>query len=82
MVKLADRYDIILIDTPPVLIATDSQIIASLCEATLLVVKSGSTERKELIDAKRKLEQVNANVVGTILNQISDKFDDSYYKYK
>lgn len=79
---LSKDYDIILIDTPPVLVATDAQIVSSICEAVLLVIKSGTTERKDLLDAKRKLEHVNANLVGAVLNQMADKKDNSYYQYK
>lgn len=79
---LKGYYDIILIDTPPVLIATDAQIIASICDATVLVAKSESTENKGLIDAKKRLLQVNANLIGVVLNQTKKTKGNSYYQYK
>ncbi|QNL92860.1 CpsD/CapB family tyrosine-protein kinase [Lactococcus lactis] len=79
---LKEYYDIILIDTPPVLIATDAQIVASICDATVLVAKSESTENKSLIDAKKRLAKVNANLIGVVLNQVKNTNDNSYYQYK
>ncbi|MFC4652856.1 CpsD/CapB family tyrosine-protein kinase [Lactococcus nasutitermitis] len=79
---LKSSYDIILIDTPPILVATDAQIIAAICDATILVVKSESTENKGLVQSKKKLLQVNANVIGVVLNQIKKVKNNSYYQYK
>lgn len=80
--RLSEIFDIILIDTPPVLVATDAQIISSICDGMLIVVKSEKTERKALLDAKKNLEQVNSNILGVIFNHTEKTVDNSYYKYK
>lgn len=78
---LAKNYDVILIDTPSVLMDTDSQIISTLCDATLLVVKSETTNRNDLIEAQRKLMRVEANLIGVIFNQVKEK-DRSFHILK
>lgn len=71
-------YDIILFDTPPVLAVTDAQILAHLCDGSVLVVRSKRTEVADAQKAIEALRAVSAKVLGTILND-SDKKEVSYY---
>lgn len=66
--SLQAEYDIVLIDAPPVLPVTDSLILSGRVDATLLVVVAGSTSRKEAVRAMELLRQVEAPVVGALLN--------------
>lgn len=71
--KLRDRYDIIIIDTPPVLIVPDARLIAQNTDVILFVVKWNMTHPQQVSAALREFEQANTPVNGLVLNQISPK---------
>jgi succinoglycan biosynthesis transport protein ExoP len=66
---LAGRFDIVLIDSPPVLPVADALILSGYADAVLLVVAAASTRRAELRRAVEKLAQASAPVVGAVLNK-------------
>jgi len=84
-VKLLDEvrqaFDIILIDSPPVLPVTDAAIIGSKVDGVVLVYYAGKAAREALLRAKIQLENVNSNILGVILNRIQPegKLGYSYY---
>ncbi len=61
-------FDYVIIDTPPVNIVTDATVIAGKITGYILVVQSGKTHIRDLSDAIRQIEEMNGNIVGTILN--------------
>ena len=61
---LRELFDLVLIDSPPVLPVTDAVVLAKDADATLLIVAAGQTSRGDLQRAAEKLAQVNARVVG------------------
>jgi polysaccharide biosynthesis transport protein len=67
--ELAGRFDIVLIDSPPVLPVADALILSGYVDAVLLVVAAAHTRRGELRRAAEKLAQANAPVVGAVLNK-------------
>jgi len=73
-------YDIIIFDTPPVLAVTDAQILADSVDGTLLVIRSGKTEKEAALKAKEALEPAKAKLLGTVLND-REKAANSYYYY-
>ena len=75
-----DFYDYVIIDTPPLLAATDAQVLASISDATLLVVDIKKSKRRQIIEAKRRLDHVGARLLGVIMNKI-DSHKDTYYYY-
>jgi len=75
-------YDYIIIDSPPIISVTDSEIIAAYCDAVYLVVSANYTEFDLLEKALDILKNSNVNFVGTILNNFVFKNSyGSYYKY-
>lgn len=75
-------YDYIIIDSPPIISVTDSEIIAAYCDAVYLVVSANYTEFDLLDKALDILKNSNVNFVGTILNNFVFKNSyGSYYKY-
>ncbi len=60
--------DIVLIDSPPVLPVTDAAVLGTRVDATLLVARAGITTRRELHRAQEVLRQVDARLIGTVLN--------------
>jgi non-specific protein-tyrosine kinase len=76
---LKGRADYILIDTPPIIAVTDAAILSSRVDGVLLVVNAGKTRRDLAVKARDMLRQVNANVLGVVLNNA--KIDKSAYAY-
>lgn len=72
-------YDIIFLDTPPILLVTDAQILANVCDGSILVVRSKCTEFEAAQKAIEALKAADGKILGTILND-SDK-KESYYYY-
>ncbi|MEM6551192.1 MAG: polysaccharide biosynthesis tyrosine autokinase [Planctomycetota bacterium] len=68
LIELTERYDRVLIDSPPVVAVNDARVIAALADATLLLVKAGSSRRKMVDTAVLALESVGARIVGTVVN--------------
>lgn len=79
--ELRGAFDIIILDTPPVLAVSDAQIVAAKCDGVLLVVHAGKTKRDAVMKAKASLDHVKANLLGTVLNQKSRRDADDYYYY-
>jgi tyrosine-protein kinase Etk/Wzc len=82
--ELKQQFDIIVLDTPPVLATADAGIVGSLTDGVLLVVRAGATDRNAAQRAYQQLANVGARVVGTVLNdpggQVA-KEGDYYYPY-
>jgi polysaccharide biosynthesis transport protein len=70
--ELASRYEIVVIDTPPVLAAADAEIVGAQADAVLMVVRAGSTERHAASYAVQQLRAVGARVLGGVLNDPDD----------
>jgi polysaccharide biosynthesis transport protein len=77
--ELAKRFDIVLIDSPPVLPVADALILSGYANAVLLVVAAGHTRRAELRRAAEKLAQASAPVVGAVLNKATAQDGYGYY---
>ena len=76
----SDNYDYIIIDTPPLLAATDAQILSCVSDATLLVVDIQTSKRKQIIEAKKRLDNVGARLLGIVANKL-ELHENSYYHY-
>ncbi|HEY8890092.1 MAG TPA: CpsD/CapB family tyrosine-protein kinase [Clostridium sp.] len=79
--ELKKSYDFIILDTPPIVMVTDAQILAQYTDGCLLVICSGEAERDLVIKAKGLLEKVNAKILGTVLNKVDSK-KKGYYHYQ
>lgn len=79
--ELKLEYDYILIDTPPAAVVTDAAVIASACDGVLLVVSSGETVINNALKAKELLQNVNANILGAVLNKVKLDKSMDYYGY-
>ena len=65
---LSEHFDMLVLDTPPVLAVADAAAIAPLADGVLLVVGAGTTNRYAVEQALKQLESVGAHVVGAVLN--------------
>src|SRR5204863_4417592 len=75
------EYDIILIDTPPVLPVTDSAIVAGQVDGVLLVYQAGKVGRLVLKRAKAHLESARAKVWGVVLNDLQTEVSGYTYTH-
>lgn len=81
LAELKERYDYVIIDTPPVLAVADAQVLAAQTDGVVFVVKAASTKKEEIVQAKANLDKVNAPIVGSVLNAIEDKKNGYNYEY-
>ena len=79
---LATRFDFVIIDTPPILAVTDAVVLATRVDTVLLVTRAGSTRQSQLKHAVLRLQEVNANMSGVILNRINKQSGEYYHYYK
>lgn len=81
MQELADNFDMVIYDTPPVNSVTDAQIISSRVDGVILVARQNYA-RKELVrEAKQALENVKANILGFVINNVPFEEGKGYGYY-
>lgn len=79
---LACAFDIILVDSPPVMAVTDASILASYLDGTILVIGTGQVSKELAHAAKEQLNKVKANILGAVLNKAplsSGGYYSNYY---
>mgnify|MGYP001473398824 CR=1 FL=1 len=82
MEELRTMYDIVLVDTPPLLAVTDAQIAATKSDGVVLVVDQGRVKRQFAQRAIQNLQNVNARILGVVLNNVKRRSnEDAYYYY-
>jgi len=77
--RLADEYDRVIVDSPAVLAVTDAQILASRCDATVLVIRAQASSRKLSVQAHHRLTNVDARILGVVVNDAQFKGDGYEY---
>jgi exopolysaccharide transport family protein len=82
LAELREKYDHIVIDTPPSLSVTDAVVLSPRADACVLVIRSGQTTKQALRRSRDILTQVNAKVVGVLLNAVDLSSPDYYYYYE
>lgn len=65
---LRNQFDYVLIDAPPLLPVTDASLLATQADGAILVVRHGGTTHDQVAAAANRIEQVNARIIGVILN--------------
>jgi succinoglycan biosynthesis transport protein ExoP len=75
---MAEQYDHIVVDSPPVMGAADARIIAASCDVTVLVLRAGRSTRKLASLARDGLVSVGANVIGVVVNSVP-RGSESHY---
>jgi non-specific protein-tyrosine kinase len=77
---LKQEFDMVIVDSPPILLRADSAILARQVDAVLLVLDMGRTRRDSAIRAKQVLERAGGNILGIVLNRVKPQ-SDGYYAY-
>jgi polysaccharide biosynthesis transport protein len=81
---LVHRYDMVIVDAPPILSVADTRIVASLADALILVLRSGVTQRDAAMEAYQLIQEDGLSLLGTVLTDYdlsSDRRRQYYYDY-
>lgn len=80
--EVSHDYDYIFLDAPPVMLISDPITISTYSDAVILTIKHGNTEKDLAKRAVESLKQVNANIIGIVLNNIPVSKQSNYYYYE
>jgi capsular exopolysaccharide synthesis family protein len=80
--ELRTKFKFIVIDSPPIMAATDAVIVSVLTDGVLLVVRSGETPKVAFSRTHDLLNSVNARILGVVLNAVDSGAPDYYYSYR
>jgi polysaccharide biosynthesis transport protein len=75
------RFDLVLVDSPPILGVSDASVLASEVDLTMLVVQHRKLPRNMLLRVKQAVENVGGNVIGVVLNNVDVRSDSQYQYY-
>jgi capsular exopolysaccharide synthesis family protein len=76
--QLRERFDHIVVDSPPLLMVTDATVLSTLVDGVILVVESGVTVRGALVRAHSLIDNAGGRVLGVVMNKV-DLHRDAYY---
>ncbi|MCA9737516.1 MAG: polysaccharide biosynthesis tyrosine autokinase [Gemmatimonadota bacterium] len=79
MKTLRERYDLVLLDSPPLNVVTDAAVLGTLADGVILIARAGATARESLRFATDQLRAVQAPVSGVVLNDVDLSGRDRYY---
>lgn len=77
-----EYFDMIIIDTPPLLAVTDAVIMSNVVDGTILVTNIEINNKHHLVKAKEVLQKSEANILGIVLNNVEKSSKDDYYYYE
>jgi polysaccharide biosynthesis transport protein len=80
--ELRGKYKFIVIDSPPVMAATDAVLVSVQTDGVLLVVRSGETPKEAFTRTRDLLVSVKCNILGVVLNAVDSSAPDYYYSYR
>lgn len=75
------RFDLVLVDSPPILGVSDASVLASEVDLTMIVVQHRKLPRNMLIRVKQAVENVGGHVIGVVLNNVDVRSDNQYQYY-
>ncbi len=82
LATLRQEYKFIVIDSPPIMAATDPVILSVLVDGVLLVVRSGETPKEAFMRARDLLASVKCRLLGVVLNAVDSGSSNYYYSYR
>lgn len=80
--QLRREYKFIVVDSPPIMAATDAVIVSVQADGVLLVVRSGETPKEAFTRARDLLTNVKCRLLGVVLNAVDSTAPDYYYSYR
>jgi len=84
--EAAAKYDLVIIDTPPILAVSDAAMVARVVDTSLFIVKWANTSRDTVVQALKQLKSFDCRIAGTVLNQVNlnemASYGDGYYNHR
>lgn len=82
--KLEQEYDYVVLDSPPILSVTDGIVLSARAGGVLFVVKAGKSRRKFVAESIKRLHEVDAKLIGSVLNVLRKRSEGwgQYYYYR
>ena len=80
MAKIKERYDVIILDLPPVEAVSDAIVASRLADGMIVVIRAGHANRSGLTDTMRQLRLAEAHVIGFVFNGAAAGGSGKYYK--
>lgn len=80
--QLTSTYDVVLVDSPPLLPVTDAAVLSKLAGGALVVAGADRIHKAQLAESLEALERVDAKILGIVLNKTDRKDRGSYYQYE
>lgn len=77
--EMKNQFDMVIFDTPPILVVSDAQILANQVDGTILVIHSASTDKEAALKSKNLLVSAKAKLLGAVLN--GRKIEEKHYYY-
>ncbi len=83
LADLGQRFDRVILDSPPVMVVTDAVVLSTIVDGALLVARTGQTTRGGLRETVRQLRDVGGQILGCVLNDMDiEKRGYGYYRYR
>lgn len=84
--EVTAKYDLVIIDTPPILAVSDAAMVARVVDTSLFIVKWATTSRDSVVQALKQLKSFDCRVAGAVLNQVNlnemASYGDGYYNHR
>lgn len=81
LAEMKTRFDLIMIDTPPIIAVTDSGIVGAMADGVLMIIQAGRTQRGVVQRATELLEQSHSKIIGHVLTNIEYHLPEYIYRY-
>jgi len=78
---LRERYDVVIVDCPPMLPVADAALLASSADGAIVIVRHGKTTKEQAYQARQRLDSVGASLLGTVLNFVPARAKGYGYSY-
>ena len=79
---LAQQFDYVIVDTPPIGAIVDAAVVAKSCDAAVLVVSAGLATKHEVVNAKQQIEKSGCPMIGAVLNKVEMTRGSSKYYHR
>ena len=81
MTEVKSRFDLVFVDSPPILGVSDASVVASEVDHTMIVIQHRKLPKAMILRVKQAVENVGGNVIGAVLNNVDVKSDSQYQYY-
>ena len=81
LARLEQRFDLVIVDTPPLLAVADAAIVANIAGSTVLVMRAGAHTERNIAESLKKLRRARARLIGGVMNAVPVKSGGRYGSY-